>query len=65
MSNLVTGLMIAHFVCAYLIAISFARLVSNDGYGFKIKWYHKAASTYVLALPIFLLLGYLMGEWRA
>lgn len=65
MSNLVTGLMIAHFVCSYLIFISFARLVSNDGYGFKIKWYHKAASTYVLALPIFLLLVYLMGEWRA
>ena len=65
MNNLVTGLMIAHFVCAYLIAISFARLVSNDGYGFKIKWYHKAASTYVLALPIFLLLVYLIGKFSA
>ncbi len=60
MSNLVTGLMIAHFVCAYLIAISFARLVSNDGYGFEIKWYHKAVSTYVLALPIFIVLTYLV-----
>ena len=65
MNNLVIGLMIAHFVCAYLIAISFARLVSNGDYGFKIKWYHKAASTYVLALPIFLLLVYLIGKFSA
>ena len=65
MNNLVTGLTIAHFVCAYLIAFNFARLVSKDGYGFKIKWYHKAASTYVLALPIFLLFVYLIGKVRA
>lgn len=61
-STLVTGLMVSHFVCSYLIAFNFARLVSNDGYGFKIKWYHKAASTYVLVLPIFLLLVYLMSK---
>lgn len=65
MSNLVTGLMIAHFVCSYLIACGFARLVFTDDYGFKIKWYHKAASSYVLALPIFLLLVYLIGKVRA
>jgi len=63
MSNLVTGLMIAHIICSYLIAIKFARLVfadnSRKGYGFKIKWYDKAASSYVLALPIYLILTYL------
>ena len=62
MSNLVIGLMIAHFVCSYLIAFIFARLVFPSGYEFKIKWYHKAASSYVLALPIFLLLVYLIGK---
>lgn len=65
MNNLVTGLMIAYLVCSYLIVCKFAKLVSKDGYGFKIRWYDKAASTYVLALPIFLLLVYLIGEWRA
>ena len=65
MNNLVTGLMIAHFVSSYLIAFKFARLVFPNDYGFKIMWYHKAASTYVLALPIFLLLVYLIGKVRA
>lgn len=64
MNNLIIGLLVAHFVCSYLIAFKFARLVSKDGYVFKIKWYHKAASTYVLALPIFLLLVYLIGKVR-
>lgn len=65
MNNLVTGLMIAYFFCSYLIAFNFAKLVSKDDYGFKIKWYHKAASSYVLALPIFLLLTYLLTKVRA
>ena len=60
--TLVTGLMIAHFACSYLIVFKFARLVFPHGYGFKIKWYHKVASSYVLALPIFLLLVYLVGK---
>ena len=65
MNNLVTGLMIAHFVCSYLIAFIFARLVFPSGYEFKIKWYHKAASTYVLALPAYLLVAYLIGKVKA
>lgn len=69
MSNLVTGLMIAYFVCAYFVTYKFTILVFHAGngryYEFKARWYHKAAGTYVLALPIFLLLVYLMGEWRA
>ena len=60
--TLVTGLMITHFVCSYLIAYKFAKLVFGGDYGFKIKWYHKAASSYVLALPIFLLLVYLVSK---
>ena len=65
MNNLVTGLMITHFVCSYLIAYKFAKLVFGCDYGFKIKWYDKAASSYVLALPIFLLLTYLITKVRA
>lgn len=63
--NLVIGLMTAYFICAYFIAYKFTMLVcvaNNGSYEFKIKWYHKAASTYVLALPIFLLLTYLIGK---
>ena len=60
-NNLVIGLMVAYFVCSYLIACKFARLVfsSNKGYGFKIKWHDKAASSYVLALPVFTLITWL------
>ena len=62
-NNLVIGLMVAYFICAYFVAYKFTMLVcvaDNVSYGFKIKWYHKAAGTYVLALPIFLLLAYLI-----
>lgn len=65
MSNLVTGLMIAYFLAAYFVAYKFTRLVcvaENGSYEFKIKWYHKAAGTYVLALPVFLLLAYLITK---
>ena len=65
MENLAIILMAAYFICAYFIAYKFTMLVcvaDNVSYGFKIKWYHKAASTYVLALPIFLLLVYLIGK---
>ena len=61
---LVIGLMATYFLCAYFIAYKFTMLVfeGDNGryYGFKIKWYHKASGTYVLALPIFLLLAYLI-----
>ena len=63
-SNLVTGLMIAYLICAYFVAYKFTMLVCHAGngryYEFKAMWYHKAAGTYVLALPIFLLLAYLI-----
>jgi len=65
-NNLVIALMVTYFLCAYFVAYKFTRLVcvaENVSYGFKIKWYHKAASTYVLALPVFLILVYLIGEW--
>lgn len=65
-SALVTGLMIACFICAYFVAYKFTVLVfkggSDDYYSFKIRWYHKASGTYVLALPIFILLVYLLGK---
>ncbi len=66
--NLVIGLMVAYFLCAYFVAYKFTRLVcvaENVSYEFKIKWYHKAAGTYVLALPIFLLLSYLISRVTA
>ena len=65
-SNLVIGLMAAYFICAYCIAYKFTMLVCHAGngryYEFKAMWYHKAAGTYVLALPIFLLLTYFIGQ---
>lgn len=62
MNELVTGLMITHFVCSYLIVFKFTKLVSKDGYGFKVRWYDKADGTYVLALPIFIFLLYLISK---
>lgn len=65
-STLVTGLMITYFICAYFVAYKFTVLVfkgsSGEYYGFKVKWYHKLTGTYVLALPIFLILTYFVGE---
>ena len=64
MNNLVTGLMIAHFVCSLILAYPIGRMAHNRcrSYVFRVKWYHKVASSYVLALPIFLLLVYLIGK---
>lgn len=59
---LASALMISHFACSLVLAYLVARLVHNNGYYFKIKWYHKAASTYVLALPIFLVSAYLASK---
>ena len=62
--NLVIGLMVAYFLCSLILAYPIARMSHNrcKGYVFRVRWYHKAASTYVLALPIFLLLVYLIGK---
>lgn len=64
--NLVIGLMAAYFICAYFVAYKFTMLVCHAGngryYEFKARWYHKAAGTYVLALPIFIFLTYLIGK---
>lgn len=64
--NLVIGLMIAYFICAYFVTYKFTMLVFHAGngryYEFKPRWYHKAAGTYVLALPIFIFLTYLIGK---
>lgn len=62
--SLVIGFMAAYFICSLLLAYPIARMSHNRrrGYVFRVKWYHKAASTYVLALPIFLLLTYLIGK---
>lgn len=66
MSNLVTGLMIAHFVCSYLLVYRYMILAHRaarfTAVSFRFKWYERAAGTYVLALPIFLLLVYLIGR---
>lgn len=63
-SVLGTVLMATWFICTYFVTYKFTMLVCNAGkggcYGFKIKWYHKAAGTYVLALPIFIFLAYLV-----
>ena len=68
MNSLVTGLMIAYFICAYFVTYKFTMLVFHAGngryYEFKAMWYHKAAGTYVLALPIFIFLVYLISELR-
>lgn len=65
-SALVTDLMIAYFICAYFVAYKFTVLVFKGGsgeyYSFMIKWYHKLTGTYVLALPIFFILTYFVGE---
>lgn len=62
MNTLVTALMIAYAIRSYLIVYRFAVLLSKGGkgeyYSFRIRWYHKAASTYVLALPIYLIFIY-------
>lgn len=62
--SLVIALMAAYFISSLLLAYPIGRMAHNrrKGYVFRVKWYHKAASTYVLALPIFLLLVYLIGK---
>ena len=66
MNNLVIGLMIAHFVCSYLLVYRYMILAHRaarvTAVSFRFKWYERAAGTYVLALPIFLLLTYLMTK---
>lgn len=66
-NNLVTGLMIAHFVFSCFLVYrytSLAHLATRvTAVSVRFTWYEKAAGTYVLALPIFLILVYLIGEW--
>lgn len=64
-NNLVIAFLVAYLVCSLFLAYPIGRMAHNRrrGYVFRISWYHKAASTYVLALPIFLILVYLIGEW--
>ena len=66
MNNLVTGLMIAHFVCSYLLVYRYmilahraARVTAGS---FRFKLYERAAGTYVLALPAYLFVAYLIGR---
>lgn len=69
MKNLVTGLMIAHFVCSYFLVYRYTSLVHMaarvTAVSIRFTWYERVAGTYVLALPIFLLLVYLIGKVRA
>ena len=62
--NIAMGKRAAYFLCSLILAYPIGRMAHNrrKGYVFRVKWYHKAASTYVLALPIFLLLVYLIGK---
>lgn len=59
---LVIALMAAYFISSLLLAYPIGRMAHNrrKGYMFRVKWYHKAASTYVLALPVFTLIVWLM-----
>lgn len=61
-NNLVIVLMITYFISSLLLAYPIGRMAHNrrKGYVFRVKWYHKAASTYVLALPVFTLIVWLM-----
>ena len=61
---LVIALMVTYFLCSLLLAYPIGRMAHNrrKGYVFRVKWYHKAASTYILALPIFTGLAFLLGE---
>lgn len=63
-NNLVIVLMVTYFISSLLLAYPIARMAHNrhKGYVFRVKWYHKAASTYVLALPIYTGLAFLLGE---
>lgn len=66
MSNLVTSLMIAYLLCSYFVAYRFASLACRNkkskGFVFRVGWYDRVASTYVLALPIYLATVYLISE---
>ena len=68
MNNLVTGLVIAHFVCSYFLVYrytSLAHLATRvTAVSIRFTWFERVAGTYVLALPIFLLLVYLIGKVR-
>ena len=63
-NNLVIVLMIAYFISSLFLAYPIGRMAHNrlKGYVFRVKWYHKAASTYVLALPIYTGLAFLLCE---
>lgn len=64
-NHLVIALMGAYFISSLLLAYPIGRMAHNrrKGYVFRVKWYHKAASTYILALPIFTGLAFLLGEF--
>lgn len=66
MNNLVIGLGIAHFVCSYFLVYrytSLAHLAKRvTAVSIRFTWYERVAGTYVLALPIFLLLVYLISR---
>ena len=59
---LVIALMTVYFISSLLLAYPIGRMAHNrrKGYVFRVKWYHKAASTYIFALPIFTLIVWLM-----
>lgn len=69
MNNLVIGLMIAHFVFSYFLVYrytSLAHLATRvTAVSIRFTWFERVAGTYVLALPIFLLLVYLIGKVTA
>lgn len=66
MSGLATGLMAAYLLCSYFVAYRFASLACRDkkskGFIFRVGWYDRVASTYVLALPIYLVAVYLISK---
>lgn len=69
MNNLVTGLLVAHFVCSYFLVYrytSLAHLATRvTAVSIRFTWFERVAGTYVLALPIFLLITYLIGRVTA
>lgn len=64
MSNLVIGLLVAYCVCSYFLVYRYTSLAylatRVTAASVRFTWYERVAGTYVLALPIFLLLAYLI-----
>lgn len=64
MNNLAIGLMAAYFACSYFLVYrytSLAHLATRvTGVSIRFTWFERAAGTYVLALPIFIFLVYLI-----